>query len=94
MKPSLKTTLMTVTILSTGFFALSSSLAYAAYKKPEVKKTAANTSFQQYPKLGEVKDDVNTALDLHQTAASLLSENNSWKNIRKVLKNIMKSNAA
>ena len=74
MKPSLKKTLMTVTILSAGFFALSSSLAYADYKKPEVKKTASNTSFQQYPKLGEVKDDVNTALDLHQTAASLLSE--------------------
>ena len=74
MKPSLKKTLMTVTILSAGFFALSSSLAYADYKKPEVKKTGSNTSFQQYPKLGEVKDDVNTALDLHQTAASLLSE--------------------
>lgn len=74
MKPSLKTTLMTVTMLSTGFFALSSSLAYAAYKKPEVKKAASNVSFQQYPKLGEVKDDVNTALDLHQTATSLLAE--------------------
>ena len=35
MKPSLKKTLMTVTILSAGFFALSSSLAYADYKKPE-----------------------------------------------------------
>lgn len=75
MKPSFKKTLMTVTILSAGIFALSSGSADAAYKKPEAKKTAAaNTSFQQYPKLGEVKDDVNTALDLHQTAASLLSE--------------------
>ena len=74
MKPSLKNTLMTVTILSTGFFVFSSSLAKADYKKPEIKETVANTSFQQYPKLGEVRDDVNTALDLHQTATSLLSE--------------------
>ncbi len=74
MKPSLKKTLMTVTMLSTGFFVFSSSLAYADFKKPEIKPVAKNTSFDQYPKLGEVKDDVNTALDLHKTAVSLLSD--------------------
>ena len=70
---------MTVTVLSTGFFVFSSSLAQADYKKPEIKKTVANTSFKQYPKLGEVKDDVNIALDLHQTAASLLAEKEQLK---------------
>ena len=79
MRASLKKTLMTVTVLSTGFFVFSSSLAQADYKKPEIKKTVANTSFKQYPKLGEVKDDVNIALDLHQTAASLLAEKEQLK---------------
>ncbi len=74
MKPSLKKTLMTVTMLSTGLFVFSSSLAYADFKKPETKQVAKNTSFEQYPKLGEVKDDVNMALDLHKTAYSLLSD--------------------
>ena len=74
MKPTLKNTLMTLTVLSSGFFILSSGMAHAGFKIPKIKKPVANVSFQQYPKLGEVKSEVNLALDLHQTAASLLSD--------------------
>lgn len=74
MKPSLKKTLMTLTMLSAGFFICSPYAAQAAFKKPKVKEVASDTSFQQYPKLGEVKADVNAALELHQTATFLLSD--------------------
>lgn len=74
MKPTLKNTLMTLTVLSTSFLILSSEMAQAGFRVPKVKKAPANVSFQQYPKLGEVKAEVNLALDLHQTAASLLSD--------------------
>lgn len=65
---------MTLTILSAGFFFLSSGSVQAGFKVPKVKSKAADVSFQQYPKLGEVKADVNMAMSLHQTAVSLLSE--------------------
>lgn len=65
---------MTLTLLSAGFFFLSSETAQAGFKVPKVKAKATNNSFQQYPKLGEVKADVNMAMSLHQTAVSLLSE--------------------
>jgi len=74
MKPTLKNTLMTLTILSAGFFVLSSGVAQAGYRKPKAKPVAANVSFKQYPKLGEVKAEVNTALNLHQTAVALLAD--------------------
>lgn len=74
MKPTLKNTLMTLTILSAGFFVLSSGVAQAGYGRPKAKQPVANVSFKQYPKLGEVKAEVNLALDLHQTAVSLLSD--------------------
>ena len=75
MKPALKNTLMSLTVLSTGFFVLSSYPAAAGYQKPKSKPvTVKNTGFDQYPLLGELKADVNIAIDLHQTAASLLSE--------------------
>lgn len=74
MKPSLKKTLMTLTMLSAGFFICSPYAAQAAFKKPKVKEVVSDTSFQQYPKLGEVKADVNSALELHQTATFLLSD--------------------
>ena len=65
---------MTLTILSAGFFFLSSGTAQAGFKTPRVTAKGADVSFQQYPKLGEVKADVNMAMSLHQTAVSLLSE--------------------
>ena len=74
MKPTLKNTLMTLTMLSTGFFILSSCPVSAAYKRPKVKSVAEDKSFEQYPKLGELKAEVNLALDLHQTAVSLLAD--------------------
>ena len=76
MKSSLKNTLLAVTMLSTGFFVLSAGQADAAgYKKAKAKDAVAqDTSFQQYPKLGQVKDDVNSAVNLHTTAVSLISD--------------------
>ncbi|MBR1777651.1 MAG: hypothetical protein IJ752_03590 [Alphaproteobacteria bacterium] len=74
MKPTLKNTLMALTMLSTGFFILSFESAQAGFQQPKAKAVAANISFKQYPKLGEVKADVNVALDLHQTAVSLLAD--------------------
>ena len=74
MNPTLKHTLMTLTILSTGLFVLSAQTASAGYQRPKTKPVATNSSFQQYPQLGEVKADVNIALDLHQTAVSLLAD--------------------
>ena len=74
MKPTLKNTLMTLTFLSAGFLVLSSGMAQAGFKNPKSKPVATNVSFKQYPKLGEVKAEVNTALNLHQTAASLLAD--------------------
>ena len=75
MKSKLKYTLMTLTILSTSFFVFSSGMAQAGYRRPKAKPAAAaEGSFKQYPKLGEVKDEVNLALSLHQTAVSLLAD--------------------
>ena len=74
MKPTFKKTLMALTMLSTSFFILSFETAQAGYQKPKVKEAVANPDFKQYPQLGKVKADVNLALDLHQTAASLLSD--------------------
>lgn len=75
MKSTLKNTLTTLTILSTGLFLLSAGTASAGYKKPKAKDAVAeDPNFKQYPMLGELKEDVNAAMKLHQTAASLLSD--------------------
>lgn len=98
MKPTLRNTLMMLTILSSGFFFLSSEMAAAGvnksdlekittggfkkkghkastiFEKPDLKEVVENITFKQYPILGEAKADVNMALNLHQTAASLLAE--------------------
>ena len=75
MKPTLKNTLMTLTVLSTGLFLLSSGNVSAGYQRPKARQTAPkDDSFAQYPKLGELRDEVNMALNLHQTAVSLLAD--------------------
>ena len=66
---------MTLTILSTGFLLLSSGSVSAGYQRPKAKQTAVkDDGFGQYPKLGELKEEVNIALNLHQTAVSLLAD--------------------
>ena len=73
MKSSLKMTLMAFTVLSAGFLPLA---AYAAgnYTKPAKKDITVNKDFDQYAKLTEVKKEVQEAVDLHETAVTLLSD--------------------
>ena len=71
MKLTLKNTLMTLTVLSTGFFLLSSEAAQAGFKLAKGKpKSAANLDFKQYPELGKAKDDVTLALSMHNSGSS------------------------
>ncbi|MBO4644408.1 MAG: hypothetical protein J5716_07370 [Alphaproteobacteria bacterium] len=71
MKVTLKNTLMTLTVLSSGFFILSSGTALAGLKKLETKPAAtSNEALKQYPLLGVIKNEVTEALNLHQQGLS------------------------
>lgn len=82
MKCSLKTTLLTFTVLSAGFLPL---VAHAAggFTRPAKKEIALNKDVQQYPKLTEIKKDVQQAVDLHETAVSLLDNKKVLEEFKK-----------
>lgn len=73
MKPSLKKTLLTFTVLSAGMF-VSAPAAYAGYSQTEAKPYAANTDLRQYKLLNQAKDDINDAIAVHSAAAGLSTE--------------------
>ena len=81
MKLTLKNTLKTLTMLSTGFFIFSSEVALASgYKRAEPKPVATSgIGFEQYPLLGNVKKDVDDAMSIHRTGISFPMEKEQLK---------------
>ena len=89
MKPSLKKTLLTFTVLSAGMFVSASSVHASAYSKTEAKPYVVNTDMKQYKVLNQAKDDINEAIAIHSAAARLSSER---KNLLKQAEDIERYN--
>lgn len=82
MKPSLKKTLLTFTILSAGVFVSAPSVQAASYAKTEAKPVAVNKDLEQYKLLNQAKDELNTAIAIHSAAATMESNKSSLQKQR------------